>query len=290
MHDEPGLHEVIEDEAFRRAVTLIDEGDVDGLDVHLAEHPHLLRVPARFTEESFESGTQAGQYFHQPKLLWFIAENPIRHRMLPDNISEVARVIIEHQSRVAPDTLEDDLNMTLALVTSGCVAREAGKLAALVSTLVEAGAGPDTMDAALAHGETEAVRLLLAHGGKPTIVTATLLNETDGLDELFNAADSIARRQAFCVAAIEGHLEMVRYFLGRGLDPSLHNPDGFHAHATPLHEATLAGHVDVVDAMIDAGADLLVKDKNWDGTPADWAEHGGHQALAERMRNRSAIS
>lgn len=72
------LHERIEDASFRRAVDLLDAGDVAGLRAHLTEHPDLVHQRGSF---------EGGNYFRNPTLLEFVAENPIRHGTLPANIS-----------------------------------------------------------------------------------------------------------------------------------------------------------------------------------------------------------
>lgn len=79
-------HERIEDATFRRAVDVLDAGDAEGLRAHLKAHPNLVRQ--RVTLEG-------GNYFHNPTLLEFAAENPIRHGTLPANILQVAQVILE---------------------------------------------------------------------------------------------------------------------------------------------------------------------------------------------------
>jgi len=72
-------HERIEDPIFRRGVELIDSGDVEGLREHLREHPGLVRQRVEF---------EGGNYFGNPSLLEFIAENPIRHGKMPKNVFE----------------------------------------------------------------------------------------------------------------------------------------------------------------------------------------------------------
>jgi len=88
--DQLPYHERIGDPVFRRAVDLIDSGDVDGLRSHLTNHPAL--VAQRVT---FEPG-----YFEHPSLLEFVAENPIRHGRLPPNIVDVARTVLDAGVRV----------------------------------------------------------------------------------------------------------------------------------------------------------------------------------------------
>src|SRR3954468_18625392 len=88
--DRPDLarpkHEQIENPAFRTAVDLLDGGDTDGLRAHLMNHPGLVHQRVTF---------EGGNYFSNPTLLEFVAENPIRHDALPPNIVEVARTILE---------------------------------------------------------------------------------------------------------------------------------------------------------------------------------------------------
>ena len=102
-------HERIEDPAFRLAVDLIDSGDVSGLRSHLNQHPELVHQHILF---------EGGNYFRNPTLLEFVAENPVRHGTLPANIVEVARVILD----AGPDSAAR--NETLMLVATGSVPRE----------------------------------------------------------------------------------------------------------------------------------------------------------------------
>jgi len=73
-------HKRIEDVTFRRAVELLDAGDVIGLRAHLNQHPNLVHQHVVF---------EGGNYFRNPTLLEFAAENPVRHGTLPGNILEV---------------------------------------------------------------------------------------------------------------------------------------------------------------------------------------------------------
>src|ERR1044072_2456377 len=121
------LHERITDPLFRRAVDLLDAGDAGGLRRHLAEHPELTHQSVFF---------EGGNYFRNPKLLEFIAENPVRHDRLPPNIVEVARVILDAGAK-------DDLvaiSGTLGLVCSGRVPREHHVQVPLIDLLCDFGA------------------------------------------------------------------------------------------------------------------------------------------------------
>lgn len=145
-------HERIEDEGFRAAVGLLDGGRVEELRDYLRRHPELVYQRVEFVGEN---------YFQRPGLLAFVAENPVRHGSLPGTIVEVAAVILEAGAR--RDT--EAVNETLALVSSGRVARECGVQVRLIDLLCDHGGDPgQAMVAALVHGELDAVKALLRRG------------------------------------------------------------------------------------------------------------------------------
>ena len=47
---------------------------------------------------------------------------------------------------------------------------------------------------------------------------------------------------------------------------------------TLLHQAAHYNHRELVDHLLSRGADPTLKDTQFNGTPAGWAEHGGHEA------------
>ena len=118
-------HERIEDPGFRRAVDLIDAGDVEGLRSHLQQPPKLVHQHVSF---------EGGNYFRNPTLLEFVAENPVRHGKLPSNIVDAAKVILD------AGPLRPALNETLGLVATGCVPRECRVQSPLIDLLCEYGA------------------------------------------------------------------------------------------------------------------------------------------------------
>ena len=135
-------HERIEDPVFRRAVDLIDAGDVAGLRGYLRQHPKLVHQRVVF---------EGWNYFHNPTLLEFVAGNPVRHARLPKNIVEVAKVILDSGAE------KSALNETLMLVATGSVPRECGVQLPLIDLLCDHGADPNgALHAAILHGELEA--------------------------------------------------------------------------------------------------------------------------------------
>lgn len=97
---------------------------------------------------------------------------------------------------------------------------------------------------------------------------------------LLENARGEARHKALALAAQFGHTEIVRLLVNAGEDPRRFNPPGFHAHSTPLHQAALAGHAETVRLLVDGGSDVRARDKTWQGTPGDWARHGGWEEIA----------
>ena len=74
------------------------------------------------------------QYFRDPRLFWFIANNPTLKRRMPDNMVEVAETMI------ARGVEQGDLDYALELVMTSEMAREQDLQAPLIRCLVGAGA------------------------------------------------------------------------------------------------------------------------------------------------------
>jgi ankyrin repeat protein len=77
---------------------------------------------------------------------------------------------------------------------------------------------------------------------------------------------------------------VLRLLLDAGEDPNRYNPNGNHAHSTPLHQAALSGHHAVVRLLVGRGAKLDMKDTIFKGTPRDWAVHEGRTAIAHYLK------
>ena len=263
-------HERIEDAALRRAVLLLDAGDLEGLRLHLKEHPALTQQHALFADSN---------YFQTPTLLEFSAENPVRNGTLPPNIVEIAAAII------GAGVDQAALNTTLLLVATGRVARECNVQIPLIDLLCDHGADPDgALRSAAAHGETAAVEELMRRGARLDLPVAAALGRMDEFRRLLPTADTSGRHLALALASQFGHVEMVKLLLDAGEDPNRYNPSGAHAQSTPLHQAVWAGHETVVRLLVERGAKLDIADLLWQGTPADWAHYGGRADLEAYLR------
>jgi hypothetical protein len=264
--------ERIENATFRHAVDFLDKGDIAGLRAHLKQHPNLVHQHVVF---------EGGNYFRDPTLLEFVAENPVRHGTLPTNIVEVTKVILE----AGPS--QSAKNETLMLVATGSVPRECRAQLPLIDLLCDYGADPNNaVQATALHAEIEAVNALIGRGARIDLPVAAALGRIEDARRLLGGASSADRHLALSLAADFGHIEIVRSLLDAGEDPNRYNPVGGHSHTTPLHQAAGGGHYEVVRLLVERGARLDLKDILWRATPADWARHAGRTEIEAYLRRK----
>jgi len=262
----------IEDAAFRRAVELLDAGDAAVLRSYLKAHPKVAHQHVVF---------EGGNYFRNPTLLEFVAENPVRHGKMPANIVEVTQVILD--AGVEPSAL----NETLMLVATGIVARACAVQLPMIDLLCDRGAeAQSAARAAALLGEHEAARALLGRGARIDLPIAAALGRSEDARRVLPAADGLDRHLALSMASDFGHADIVQLLLEAGEDPNRYNPIGGHSHTTPLHQAAGAGHEEVVRLLVERGARLDMKDVLWHGTPADWARHAGKMEIEKYLRGK----
>jgi hypothetical protein len=263
-------HERIEDATFRRAVELLDAGDLAGLQQHLNHHPNLAHQRVVF---------EGGNYFRNPALLEFVAENPVRRGTLPQNIVQLAKAILD------AGVEQSTLNETLMLVATGSVPRECRVQFPLIDLLCDHGADPSSaIEVAALHGELEAVNALIGRGARVNLPVAAALGHLEDFRRLLPNADSRDRHLALALASQFGRVEIARLLLDAGEDPNRYNPVGGHSHSTPLHQAAAAGYVELVRLLVERAARLDLKDILWQGTPADWARHEGRTEIEAYLR------
>jgi peptide-methionine (S)-S-oxide reductase len=263
---------VIRDAKFREAVAAVHNGDVGALTRLLDAHPRLL------TDRAIEPDCYPRDYFRDPRLFWFIANNPILVKTMPRNIVEMARAMI------ARGVARNDLDYTLELVMSGSAAREQGLQLPLLSALVDAGATPseNAIVVALAHRETKPVEALLARGHALTATIAAGLGRDAALPALLAAASPKERQAALAMAVVNRHLGAARLCLEAGADANAFMP--VHKHSTPLHQAALDGDLAMMKLLVSHGARNDIRDKLWNGTPLGWAVHNGRREAEAYLR------
>lgn len=270
---------------FEAAVEAVVSGDADTLRRMLREFPDLAR--ARSTRR------------HHATLLHYVAANGVEgsRQKTPPNAVEITTLLLD--AGAEPDALADMYDekcTTMSMLVSSSHPHAAGLQGALAETLLDHGAaieGPGSkwrsaLMTALAFGFVDTAELLAARGAPAeTLPAAAGLGRVADVARLLAGADEHSRHVALALAAQLGRTEVVRLLLDAGVDPSRYNPDGFHSHATPLHQAVWATQPDVVCLLVERGARLDMKDKIYEGTPLDWALYGERTAVADYLREKS---
>jgi ankyrin repeat protein len=248
----------------------------------LREHPELAR--ARSTRR------------HHATLLHYIAANGVEggRQKTPANAMEVARVLLEAGAEVdALADMYDQRCTTMSMLVSSCHPAKAGLQASLAELLLDFGAALEgrgtkwhsAVMTALTFGYLGTAETLARRGAPLNdLVPVAGLGRFEDAAHLLPMADGQSRHMALALAAQHGHAEVVRLLLNAGEDPNRYNPDGFHSHSTPLHQAICFGHAHVVKLLVDRGARLDIRDTNYQGTPLGWAIHCEKPAIADYLR------
>jgi ankyrin repeat protein len=153
-------------------------------------------------------------------------------------------------------------------------------------------------------GSTDVAELMLARGASGfTLVVAAGLGKLEDVKAIVAAGTDLSahRRRgapdssnedwpadtahiqqnvlsdALYAAARNGHTEVVEYLLDQGADIDAKGIFG----ATGLHWAAINGHRNTVGLLVARGASLNIRDERFDSTPEGWAREGGHMQLAE---------
>ena len=273
---------VIRDRSFRAAVTALQQGDVAALARLLDDEPRLLSE--RILEPECYREASRSQYFRDPKLFWFIANNPTLMKRMPDNIVEVAETMIDRGVDKA------DLDYALELVMTSLPAREQGLQIPLLERLMKAGATPTAkaIDVTLAHWELAPIQALLQAGHPMTAPIAAALGRTDRLEALLREASAEEIQNVFGMAVINRQVEAARLALDAGADVNGFLP--VHAHSTALHQAAIDENLELMELLVARGARTDVADKLWSSTPLGWATHQGKaraRAYLEGLRQQA---
>ena len=271
---------VIRDPSFRAAVTAIHQGDAAGLARLLDAEPRLLRENI-VEPECYRAATRP-QYFRDPRLFWFIADNPTLIERMPTNMVEIARVMID---RGADRT---DLDYALELVMTSSPAKEQGLQSPVVVILMAAGAAPTdrAVDVTLGHCEIEPIELLLSAGMTMTAPIAAALGRTGQLRALLAGATPAEVQRTFGLAAINRQKEAVSIALDHGADPNAFMP--VHTHCLAVHQAVLGDDVEFMELLISYGARIDIPDKLWGSTPLGWAIHQRKSRMRTYLEEREA--
>ena len=271
---------------FERAVEAVIAGDIRTLKTMLRADRNL--VHARSAR------------FHHATLLHYIAANGVEgvRQKTPANAVEVARVLLD--AGADPDALAvmyDNLCTTMSMLVSSAHPAGAGLQGELAELLLDYGAkhqGPGSewqsdIMTALVFGYAQTAQRLAKRGAPTdTLPAAAGLGRAEETVRLLPTSDERSRHIALALAAQHGHADVVKILLDAGQDPNQFCPEGFHSHATPLHNAISAGKENVVRVLLDHGARTDIRDMIFEGTPLDWAVHCKQPAIADELRSRGA--
>jgi ankyrin repeat protein len=183
------------------------------------------------------------------------------------------------------------------LVSSDHPAR-AGVQVPLVDTLVDFGAAVEAagcgdwnspLITALGFGFVMAAEALVRRGAHvDTLAAAAGLGRVADTHVMLAIASLDDRHRALALASQHGHADIVQMLLDAGEDPNRYNPKANHGHSTPLHQAALAGHEEVVRLLVARGARLDIKDTIYESTPLGWALYAGREHIVEYLRAHGA--
>lgn len=154
---------------FLKAVEAIDSGNIDDLQRLLNSNPGLLTTRLQTPNEE--------GYFKNPYLLWFVADNPIRHDKLPPNIVDVTKMIIAALQQLNCDDYQYIVDYTLGLVCTGRIPKECGVQIPLMDLLIANGARvKGSVLGPIGQHNFEAAAYLLDKGAEYNLGTAVGLN------------------------------------------------------------------------------------------------------------------
>jgi len=270
------------DASFRAAVAAVHAGDVATLARLLDAEPRLLRERIVEPDAYREAARTRHRYFLEPKLFWFVANNPTLVERMPGNITEIARAMLERGVE------RPDLDYTLELTMTSAAAREGEHQRPLMAVLLAAGAEP-TRDAVVmtaGYRELDALQALLDTGRAASVPIAAAFGDTETLAQLLADAGEEDVALAFGLAVINERIEAARLALDNGADVNAFLP--VHTHGTALHTAAIYDNVALIEMLLARGARTDLRDKLWDGTPLDWALHEGKPAATTLLQNVGA--
>lgn len=131
------------------------------------------------------------------------------------------------------------------------------------------------LDEVIHHGAEVAVMRDLYRAASGQIHTDPLVarlmrGDVTGFDQAAGRTDLVGE------LARVGRWDLVEAALERGCPPDGPAP-------TALHYAAAIGMEQMVDALLAAGADQMLKDPQFQATPSGWAQYFGHADLARRL-------
>ncbi|KAL4737223.1 ankyrin repeat-containing domain protein [Aspergillus similis] len=145
------------------------------------------------------------------------------------------------------------------------------------------------------------VKLCLEHGADPNrnvvqdgltaLACAAYTDSSEMVDLLLHHGAQLKGSNAIVEAAINGHLEMVKHLLSKGADideVGIKGPagdEGYEDMGSPLHQAAKEGYTEMALFLIDAGANIHLKDP-MGRTAEDLALENNHTDILNALRRK----
>ncbi|MGV3614534.1 MAG: ankyrin repeat domain-containing protein [Fimbriimonas sp.] len=288
---------------FDEALAAMDAGDLDRLRGLLKDHPDLVHARTNL-EPPYH-------YFTGATLLHHVAGNPDRGRNsgelgpMPDNLPEVARLLLDAGAEVDARTLGPNGGTTMGLLLTSHQASLADMSGPLIDLLLEYGAkldvtAPDALVGPLVNHAPRAAERMIELGAKPDLFAVAALGRLDLVREAFDANGSLRARQrrngralsardaiglAMLVAYVRKQHKVVDFLLERNGNWDVTGVNN----GTALHRAACEEDLEMVQRLVAKGADVGNRDNPFVATPLSWAHHFEIARVVDWMRAHCRI-
>ena len=293
---------------FDEAVAALKAGELERLRTLIASNPELVHARTNLDPRY--------GYFTGAMLLHHVAGNPGGwERPMPQNMVEIARLLLEAGSDVNAQTLGPNGGTTMGLVITSKQASDANLSGPLMDLLLQYGAkldlldvgevvpdwqGNSDLDSALANHAPRAAEKLIELGARPDVCAAAALGRMDMLRNCFNSDDklkSLPRRRgrvmterdaiglALLFAYVREQREAVDFLLQKEGNWNMTGVNN----GTVLHRAAWNGDLPMIQRLVAKGADMSNRDNPFNSTPLSWAQHNKQHNVFEWMRANCKI-
>ncbi len=292
---------------FTEALAAFDAGDLRRLGALLASNPELVHARTNL-EPPYH-------YFTGATLLHHVAGNPNRGIPLPENVVEIARLLLESGADADALTLGRNGGPVMGLLITSKQASDRDFSGPLIDLLLEHGAKLDLTDTAEDAPEREkeypldpplinhaprAAEKMIELGAKVDVCAAAALGRQDLLRDCFDESGHLKSRPrrggkvlserdaiglAMLFAYVNKHPDAVEFLLGKDGNWNMIGVNN----GTALHRAAWDGDLAMVKRLVAKGADIGNRENPFVATPLSWAQHNKQTEVFAWMRAHCRI-